>query len=296
MGKILLIGAQGQVGQVLHQVLSPLAEVVAVGRSDLDLLESDKIRQVIAATRPEVVINAAAYTAVDKAEAEVEMAYAINGTAPKVIAEAVQELGATLIHLSTDYVFKGDNSVPYLEQDLPGPLGIYGKSKLAGELEVQQGCDRNIILRTAWVYGVYGKGNFVKTMLRLSNERPEVRVVADQVGTPTWAQHIAEAVAHLVQASENTSDDFYGVYHFTNSGVCSWYDFAIAIFEEAHQLALITQKPNVIPITTAEYPTTAQRPSYSVLNNSKIRPLLNDHPPHWRAALRKMLKNLKAQS
>lgn len=296
MAKILLIGAQGQVGHILHQVIAPLADVVAVGRSDLDLSEPDKIRQVIAAHRPAVVINAAAYTGVDKAEAEVELAYAINDTAPSVMAEAVQELGAMLIHLSTDYVFKGDKGTPYLEQDVPEPLGVYGKSKLAGELSVQQRCDRNVILRTAWVYGIHGKGNFVKTMLRLSNERPEVRVVADQVGTPTWAQHIAEAVVHLVQAAETASDDFYGVYHFTNSGVCSWYDFAIAIFEEAYRLALITQKPDVIPITTAEYPTTAQRPNYSVLSNSRIRPLLNEHPPHWRAALRKMLKNLKVQS
>ncbi len=296
MGKVLLFGARGQVGQVLHQVLSPHAEVTAVGRSELDLLHPEKIRQLIATERPEVVVNAAAYTAVDKAETDVEAAYAINATAPKIMAEAVQELGATLIHISTDYVLKGDKGLPYLVQDVPEPLSVYGQSKLAGEQGVQQSCDRNIILRTAWVYGVHGKGNFVKTMLRLGNERPEVRVVADQVGTPTWAQHIAEAVTHLVQASEDASDDFYGIYHFTNSGVCSWYDFAIAIFEEAYRLALISQKPNVIPITTAEYPVPAKRPSYSVLDNSKIRLLLQDHPPHWREALRKMLKTLKVRS
>jgi dTDP-4-dehydrorhamnose reductase len=296
MSKILLIGAQGQVGRDLCQVLAPLAEVIAVGRADLDLQHVDKIRQVIAATHPSFVVNAAAYTAVDQAEAEVEVAYAINSAAPRVMAEAAQALGATLIHLSTDYVFDGFSSRPYREQDLTKPLNIYGKSKRAGEQGVLQSCDRTIILRTAWVYGIYGKGNFVKTMLRLGNERSEIRVVADQIGTPTWAQHIAEAVAYLVQFSAEASDDFYGIYHFTNSGVCSWYDFAIAIFEEAYRLALLSQKPDVIPITTADYPTTTQRPGYSVLDNSKIRLLLKDHPPHWREALRKMLKNLKVQS
>ncbi|MGB7415308.1 MAG: dTDP-4-dehydrorhamnose reductase [Thermosynechococcaceae cyanobacterium] len=294
--KILLMGGQGQVGRELHDVLSPLVELVSVGRSELDLRQPEQIREVISATRPEIIINAAAYTAVDKAESEIDIAYAVNAVAPKTMAREAQKLGASLIHLSTDYVFDGTQSVPYREQDLTHPLGVYGQSKLAGEQGVQQGCDRTLILRTAWVYGVHGKGNFVKTMLRLANERPEVRVVQDQVGTPTWSRHIAEAVSHLVQASAGASDDFYGIYHFTNSGVCSWYDFAIAIFEEAYHLALITQKPDVIPITTAEYPTPAQRPSYSVLDTSKIRQILEDQPTHWRVALQQMLKQLKIET
>lgn len=294
MVKVLLVGSQGQVGQDLYQVLAPMAEVMAVGRSELDLRYPDKIRQVLKSASPEIVINAAAYTAVDQAEAEVETAYAINATAPQVMAETAQSLGATLIHLSTDYVFDGAKGRPYQVQDPPQPLGVYGQSKLAGEQEVQR-YQRHMILRTAWVYGVYGKGNFVKTMLRLGAERPELRVVADQVGTPTWSRHIAEAVAHLVQAATEASDGLYGIYHFTDSGVCSWYDFAIAIFEEAYRLALLTQKPEVLPITTADYPTPAQRPSYSVLDSSRIRGLLNEPPPHWRQALRTMLKTLKAQ-
>ncbi|MGF1600892.1 MAG: dTDP-4-dehydrorhamnose reductase [Thermosynechococcaceae cyanobacterium] len=295
MVKLLLMGHQGQVGQDLQQILSPFAEVTAVGRSEVDLRQPEQIRQVFAAVHPEIVVNAAAYTAVDKAESQMDVAYAVNAAAPQVMASEAQKLGATLIHLSTDYVFDGSQSHPYQEQDATHPLGVYGQSKLAGEQGVQKMCDRTLILRTAWVYGVHGKGNFVKTMLRVGRERTEVRVVADQVGTPTWSRHIAEAVAALVQASAGASDDFYGTYHFTNSGVCSWYDFAIAIFEEAYRLALISKKPDVIPITTAEYPTPTQRPSYSVLDHSKIRPILKGHPSHWRVALRQMLKQLKAE-
>jgi dTDP-4-dehydrorhamnose reductase len=294
--KILLIGAQGQVGQELQAVLAPGAELISMGRSHLDLQQPEQIREAILAARPEIVINAAAYTAVDKAESEMDVAYAVNAAAPKVMAQTAQTLGAMMLHLSTDYVFDGTQSVPYQEQDATHPLGVYGQSKQAGEQGVLQVCDRALILRTAWVYGVYGKGNFVKTMLRAGRERPEIRVVADQVGTPTWSRHIAEAVAHLLRASTGASDDFYGLYHFTNSGVCSWYDFAIAIFEEAYRLALISQKPEVIPIATVEYPTPVKRPSYSVLDHRKIRPIIKNHPPHWRVALRSMLKQLKVEA
>jgi len=288
--RILLTGADGQLGHELQQTLAPWGEVIALTRQELDLSQGEQIRQLVQQIRPSMIVNSAAYTAVDKAESEVELAQAVNGTAPKIMAEEAEKIGALLLQVSTDYVFDGQKNTPYLETDPTHPLSSYGKSKLAGEIGIQQVTNNYLILRTAWVYGVYGKGNFVKTMLRLGQDREELRVVADQVGSPSWAKDIADAIAQLLQSKTT------GIYHFTNSGVVSWYDFAIAIFEEARALGFPLKVQRVIPITTADYPTPATRPAYSVLSGKKITETLGDYPPYWRDSLRKMLKQLQASS
>jgi dTDP-4-dehydrorhamnose reductase len=289
--RILVTGIDGQLGRELKATLEPLGEILGVGRETTDLTQATSIRQTIANFRPSAIVNAAAYTAVDKAETDEELAYTVNAIAPGIMAEEAAKLGATLLHVSTDYVFDGRNNLPYREDDKTNPLGVYGKSKLAGEENVKQACQSHIILRTAWVYGTWGKTNFVKTMLRLGKGREEIRVVNDQVGSPTWSKDIASAIARLVESPNSP-----GVYHFTNSGVASWYDFASAIFEEAKLLKFPLKIQQIIPITTAEYPTPAQRPAYSVLANQKISAILGTHPPHWRDSLKQMLQQLYSQT
>jgi dTDP-4-dehydrorhamnose reductase len=284
--KILLAGINGQLGQELHPMLVKLGDVTWVDRETLDLSQPEMIRQVMAEVKPDLIVNACAYTAVDKAESEADLAMAVNGTGVGILAEEALKLGARLIHVSTDYVFDGCQSHPYQETDPTNPIGVYGKSKLAGEEAIQQVGGDYIIVRTAWVYGVGGMGNFVKTMLRLGSSRDELRVVTDQVGSPTWTKDLAEAIVCMIQNSPES-----GIYHYTNSGVCSWYDFAIAIFEEAKALGFPLQVQRVVPITTAEYPTPAKRPAYSVLSHSKISAVMGTHPPHWRRSLRLMLKD-----
>lgn len=293
MKRILLIGSNGQLGKELKFTLAPVGDLIALGRDKLDLSQTDNICQVIQEIHPDIIVNAAAYTAVDKAENEIELAHAINEIAPKILAQESQKLGATLIHVSTDYVFDGTKGIPLTEEDQTLPLGAYGISKLAGEQAIQQNCERYIILRTAWVYGTYGKSNFVKTMLRLGGEREQLRVVADQVGSPTWAKDIADAITELIKLAEKAET---GIYHFTNSGVASWYDFAKAIFEEAELIGFSLKIKEVVPITTPEYPTPAKRPAYSVLSNQKIRASLGNYPPHWRDSLKQMLSQLYSQN
>ncbi|MBE9120969.1 dTDP-4-dehydrorhamnose reductase [Tychonema sp. LEGE 07199] len=284
--KILLAGGSGQLAQELQSILLSSGEVIAVDRTRVDLSQPETIRQAMAEIQPDLVINSAAYTAVDKAESEPELAQTVNGIAPGIFAEECEKLGATLIHFSTDYVFDGSSGSAYLETDSTNPLGTYGKSKLAGEEAIRQAGNRHIIIRTAWVYGNGGKGNFVKTMLRLGKEREEIRVVADQIGSPTWTADLGAATAQIIPL---LGPETFGTYHYTNSGVCSWYDFAIAIFEEAEKLGFPLKIKRVIPITTAEYPTPAKRPAFSVLSTVKISALLGAHPPHWRQGLRQML-------
>lgn len=286
MTRILLTGAEGQVGQELQQTLPLLGDVIALNRQQADLSQPEALRSLIQALKPDLIVNAAAYTAVDKAESEVELCHSINAIAPTVLAEEAQKLGVRLLHISTDYVFDGQKNTPYLETDPVNPLGSYGRSKLAGEVGIQAHTENFLILRTAWVYGVYGKGNFVKTMLRLGKERESLGVVADQIGSPTWAKDIAIALSQLL-SSEAT-----GIYHFTDSGVASWYDFAIAIFEEAQSLSVPLAIGQVTPLTSDQYPTPAQRPAYSVLSGQKTATLLGNYPNHWRQALRQMLKQL----
>lgn len=289
MKRILLTGINGQLGQELEKTLVHQGEVIGVGREKLDLTQVSAIRQVINEVKPDIVVNSAAYTAVDKAESELELAEAINAIAPGIIAEECQKLAIPLIHISTDYVFDGSQSSPYRETDPTQPINAYGKSKLAGEIAIQQACQNYIILRTAWVYGVGGKANFVKTMLRLGGERSEIRVVADQIGSPTCTADLANCIAKIMPQFQ---PEIVGIYNYTNSGVASWYDFAVAIFEEAKQLGWNLKIERVIPITTPEYPTPARRPAYSVLSCTKIADILGTYPPHWRQGLRKMLAEL----
>jgi len=284
--KILLAGGSGQLAQELQPILLSSGEVIALDRTRLDLSQPESIRQAMAEIKPDLVINSGAYTAVDKAESEPELAYAVNAIAPGIFAEECEKQGASLIHFSTDYVFDGSHGSAYLETDSTNPLGTYGKSKLAGEAAILKSGNRHIIIRTAWVYGNGGKGNFVKTMLRLGKEREEIRVVADQIGSPTWTRDLGAATSQIIPL---LGPETFGTYQYTNSGVCSWYDFAIAIFEEAAKLGLPLKVQRVIPITTAEYPTPAKRPAFSVLSTVKISALLGTHPPHWRQGLRKML-------
>jgi dTDP-4-dehydrorhamnose reductase len=282
MTRILLIGQDGQVGQELQSTLSELGTVMGIGRQQLDLSQLDQIQATIQAAAPDLIVNAAA--------------------APQRMAETAQAIGATLLQISTDYVFDGSQSSPYRETDSTCPLGVYGQSKLAGEQAIQQvqaqhSDFRYGILRTAWVYGAKGKANFVKTMLRVGAEREEVRVVADQIGTPTWSAEIARSITALAQhlgdpSNHGNHQADSGIYHFTNSGAASWYDFAVAIFEEAKSLGVSLALKRVVPITTAEYPTPTQRPPYSVLSNQKIQPLLSAPTPQWRQSLRQMLTEL----
>jgi dTDP-4-dehydrorhamnose reductase len=286
MAQILLIGATGQVGQELQRTLAPLGEVLLIGRSAVDFSQPHAVQQLVETLNPGMIVNAAAYTAVDKAEGESELAHLVNATSPGLLADVAARVGAGLIHISTDYVFDGSHSRPYLETDATNPLGVYGASKLMGEEAIRANCPLHMIVRTAWVYGSYGKGNFVKTMLRLGAEREELRVVTDQIGSPTWAKDLAIAIANMIpHLSPNTA----GTYHYTNSGVCSWYDFAVAIFEEASQLGFPLKIQTVVPITTEEYPTPAKRPAFSVLSWKKTSALLDSFPPHWRQSLRQML-------
>ena len=291
MERILLIGSTGQVGLALQQTRIDLGELICCNRASLDLSHLETIKQRVTEIQPTVIVNAAAYTAVDQAEQETDLADQVNAKAPGRLAELAREQAATLIHLSTDYVFDGQQSTPYKEDDLPHPLGVYGQSKLAGETAIRESECSSIILRTAWVYSAQGKGNFVKTMLRLGTEREEIRVVADQVGSPTWAQDIATTIAGLIPY---LGPETYGTYHYTSNGVASWYDFAVAIFEEARALGFPLTVRRVIPITTVDYSTSAQRPAYSVLACQKVARLLGHQAPHWRQSLRLMLRELLA--
>ncbi|MEM9538797.1 MAG: dTDP-4-dehydrorhamnose reductase [Cyanobacteria bacterium P01_E01_bin.42] len=284
---ILVFGSTGQLGQEVKQKLEAMGKsYLALGRDRCDFTQLDRIQDAVTTYQPNLIVNCAAYTAVDKAESEENIADTVNGSALKVLAEEAAKIDAFLLHISTDYVFNGTKNTPYLESDRVDPMNIYGFSKLKGERAIQEYCDRFLILRTSWVYGVYGKGNFVKTMLRLGTERKEIRVVADQIGSPTWTGDLAEIITQIPL-------DLTGIFHYSNSGVASWYDFAVAIFEEAEFLNFPLKIENIIPITTAEYPTAAKRPPYSVLSCQKISSTLNIIPRHWRESLRKMLRQLR---
>jgi dTDP-4-dehydrorhamnose reductase len=297
--RILLLGAKGQVGQELLTTLRGLGELRALGHQQLDLSQPDQIQTVVTAFQPTLIVNAAAYTAVDRAEQEPDLAHQINGAAPTQLAQLAEHLRAVLLHISTDYVFNGCKGSPYQVDDPTQPLGVYGASKLAGELGIRDYCQRHWIVRTAWVHGAKGTGNFVKTMLRLGAERSEINVVADQVGSPTWAGDLALALTQLIQTQFKPDPDpnaSFGTYHYTNSGVASWYDFALAIFEEAQAQGFPLKIERVVPITTADYPTPAQRPAYSVLAGERMATLLGQPAPHWRVGLRQMLAELKLVS
>lgn len=286
--KVLVIGRTGQLARELLKSAPASIEVVSLARSELDLANPAAIDDCINRNTPNVVLNAAAYTAVDKAESERDLAHAINDAAVGAIAEACKEQGAKFVHVSTDFVFDGRASRPYRVDDIPNPLNVYGASKLAGERRIAAIANLDwCIVRTAWVYSSAGR-NFVLTMLKMFRERTHVRVVADQVGTPTSARSLASCIWRVVLT------ECQGLMNFTDAGVASWYDFAVAIYEEARELRLIEQAVDIEPIATEQYPTRARRPSYSVLDKSESWQKLSIAPTHWRVELREVLKELKA--
>ncbi|HUW51131.1 MAG TPA: dTDP-4-dehydrorhamnose reductase [Sulfuricella sp.] len=295
--KILLTGKNGQVGWELQRTLSTLGDVVAVDRQGMDLANPDSIRNAIRTIRPDLIVNAAAYTAVDKAESEPDLAMAINGIAPGIMAVEAKRLGASMVHYSTDYVFDGTKTSPYTEDDIPNPLSVYGKTKLAGEKAILAAGIPHQIFRTSWVYGLRGR-NFLLTILRLAKERDELRIVDDQIGAPTWGRMIAEATAQILAKSilpltphPSLLTQYVGLYNLTATGRTSWYGFANAILESmplqgAHS-SLITHHPmpKLIPIVTSEYPLPAPRPSYSVLSSDKLNRTFGVALPSWDASL-----------
>ncbi len=283
--KTLITGAGGQVGRALTALAPEEFEVVAAARGDLDLADAGASAEFIATLAPDLIINAAAYTAVDRAESEPELAREINAAAAGRLAAAARAQGARMIHLSTDFVFDGSHSTPYPPDALTAPLSVYGRTKLEGERLVQTRLpEASVILRTAWVYAAVGH-NFLLTMLRLMGEGKSLRVVADQIGTPTSAASIAETVWALAAQA-----DLRGTYHWTDAGVASWYDFAVAISEEAAACGLLSNPADVTPITTAEYPTAARRPAFSVLDTRSTTAATGLTPQHWRVRLRQVLR------
>lgn len=297
MTRILLTGKNGQVGWELQRTLATLGEVISLDRHGLDLTDPDSIRRAVRAHNPNLIVNAAAYTAVDKAEEEPDLAMAINGTAPGILAEETKRLGAALVHYSTDYVFDGNKNGPYTEDDAPNPVNIYGKTKLAGEQAIQAVGALHLIFRTSWVYGARGK-NFLLTILRLARERDELRIVNDQIGAPTWSRMIAEATAQVVAQlsrpqGEGWVESVSGVYHLTAAGQTSWYGFTQAILESV-TFPTRQSLPRVTPISSAEYPTPAPRPKNSVLSNTRLRQKFGLEPPRWEIGLRLSLEeNIK---
>ncbi len=279
--KILLTGKNGQVGWELQRALAPLGEVVAVDRQVFDLASPDSIRAVIREVKPQLIVNPAAYTAVDKAESEPELAHAVNAVAPGVMAEEAKRLGAVLVHYSTDYVFDGGKESAYTEEDRTSPCNVYGKTKLAGEEAVQDSGAAHIILRTSWVYGARGK-NFLLTMLRLAREREELKIVADQIGAPTWSRMIAEVTSQILSRRIGHWRELAGLYHLSAGGSTSWHGFASRIVE----LGAIPTKPRIVPIPSTEYPLPAARPKNSILSNAKLAAAFGLSLPDWEESLR----------
>lgn len=284
--KVLIAGEGGQLSHELFRHVPENTQFKICSRRELDISDNGAVAAVISAFAPDVVINAAAYTAVDKAESESELAYAVNAKGSENLANKCKISNIRLIHVSTDFVFDGTKNLPYLETDKPSPLSVYGASKLAGENAVLNASQNNIVVRTAWVYSSHGN-NFVKTMLRLMCEKDELSVVADQIGTPTWAKGLAFWIW-----SVSGNSDAKGLYHWTDAGVASWYDFAVAIQELAYEKGLLDKMIPLYPITTEEYPTPAKRPVYSVLNKIRAEQATNLKTIHWRKQLSDMLDEI----
>ena len=300
--KILLTGKNGQLGRELSASLEPLGDVAALDRLQLDLAKPEEIRRAIREFRPQLIVNAAAYTAVDQAESDEAIARAINADAPGLMAEEAKKIGAALVHYSTDYVFDGSKTAPYRETDPTNPINAYGRTKLAGEQAIQNSGAAHLIFRTAWVYGREGK-NFLRTILRLATQKEELKIVRDQIGAPTCSRDIALATAEILSgmyARNNSASAFpgaSGTYHMTAEGQTNWYEFAKAILEEAQESrqdswlaaatnnkALITRR--VIPIATSEFPTPAKRPAYAVLSNGRLTSAFGIQLQDWRIQLR----------
>ncbi|WP_113627377.1 dTDP-4-dehydrorhamnose reductase [Pectobacterium peruviense] len=282
--KVLITGANGQVGSRLVERLNRKAEILAMDRDVLDITNREAIFKTVEGFKPNVIINAAAHTAVDRAEQEVELSYGINRDGPLYLAEAAQSTGAIILHISTDYVFNGENEKPYVESDAVDPKSIYGRSKLEGELAVANACQRHIILRTAWVFGEDGN-NFVKTMLRLGKERDTLGVVADQFGGPTYAGDIADALILIAEKTQSHDFNQWGIFHFSGMPYVSWFEFADKIFSIAIEKMVLDKKPTLSQLTTQDYPTPAQRPNFSKLNCEKINHTFKIKPSDWIRAL-----------
>jgi dTDP-4-dehydrorhamnose reductase len=284
--RILITGCQGQVGSALTEQLATHEniEVLALDRKLLDITNQETVYSVVTKFQPAVIINAAAYTAVDKAEEDVELSYAVNCDGPKYLAQAAQVVGAAILHISTDYVFEGNKDGTYVESDPTNPQSVYGASKLAGEVAVAEACDKHIILRTAWVFSENGN-NFVKTILRLAKNRDALSIVGDQFGGPTYAGDIARALIKIANRITQGSDLEYGIYHYSGIPHVSWYDFADIVFDIAVEQGLLVNKPTLTSITTDQYPTPAKRPSNSRLSNEKIMRNFSTEMSDWKSTL-----------
>ncbi len=290
--RVLITGALGQVGQELMLSAPASWQVSGFGSKELDISDAQKVLDTVQQLQPQLIINAAAYTAVDQAESDLSRAYAVNQHGAHNLAQAAQSVDCPLLHISTDYVFDGQHNQPYTEHDTAAPNSVYGDSKWQGEQAITAICRKHIILRTSWVFGLHGN-NFVKTMLRLGRERDALSIVSDQVGGPTSARSIAQALWQIAQQYQSSGDGPWGTYHFSGAPTCSWYDFAEEIFAQAAALQLITKVPELKPINTHDYPTPAQRPAYSVLDNTKLNEHLNIMQSHWKTELALMLQALK---
>ena len=284
MNNIVVFGASGQLGQCLKSFVESegLTSVYFPSETEANILDNDALKKVFETYKPSFSINCAAYTAVDKAEDDQEMAAKINKTGVENLSRHCAETGSALIHISTDFVFKGDKSTPRSEDDAAEPINVYGKTKLDGEIAVANTLKKYFIIRTGWLYSEYGN-NFVKTMLKLGGDRDELKVIADQAGTPTYAMDLASCIIHIIKSNSMA----YGLYHYSDEGIASWYDFAKAIFE------ISGTQVKVLPVKTSEYVTKAVRPSYSVMDKSKIKQTFNIEIPYWRDSLVTCIGKLK---
>ena len=292
--KLLITGADGQIGWELRRSLPPLGEVIAMDRHACDLSRPQDLPRIIRETRPDIVVNAAAYTAVDKAEEEEALATMINGAAVGVIAEETRKLGALLIHYSTDYVFDGTKDTPYTEDDHPHPISAYGRSKLAGERAIEQCGAEYLILRTSWIYAARGR-NFLNTILRLARERDELRIVADQVGAPTWAREIADATASIARKARHEREEsgfVSGIFNVTAAGETSWFGFAKAIIDYAGPPKAGHKRPKIQPISSLEYPAAAARPKNSRLEEDRVAQRFGVALMDWKSALKACIKSV----
>ncbi len=282
--RVLITGANGQVGTALQRTAPAHFDLNAIGSEDCDLTDSAMLRARLVVEAPDVIVNAAAYTAVDQAESDEAYAAEVNAAAVGVMVQALQESGGRLVHISTDFVFDGESARAYLPEDKRNPLSAYGRTKAAGEDLIRES---DLCVRTSWVYAA-GGNNFVRTMLRLMAERDEIGVVADQIGGPTWATSLAQVIWQLVDKQAS------GTFHYSDAGVASWYDFAVAIAEEAGTLGLLEKPPTILPIMTSDYPTPAKRPRFSLLDSGSTHSTIGSEPTHWRLNLRRMLAEEKS--
>jgi len=291
--RVLLTGAAGQLaGDLAPGLTAEGMEVTALAKSGLDITDAERVMKVVRETSPGVIVNAAAYTQVDRAESAPDTAFAVNSLGAANLADAASEVGATLVHVSTDFVFDGAKRSPYVEGDPTAPLGVYGASKLAGEVEITERLAHHVIVRASWLYGAEGN-NFVKTILRLARERETISVVSDQTGTPTWTADLASALTEVVKRLSGTdSSEVFGLYHYSPGGEASWYDFAVEIVRRAEALGARFKCREVKAIPTSEYPTPARRPAYSVLDHTRFAETFGVDVPDWRDSLGRMLAGI----